>query len=142
MNWSIDGHTNDLGATFLRVIKYILVFNTSDRSHIPDGRYVRTYLVFKSVLPNNSDYLLRKEKPARFQSPHEAYRLGDGLAMLLWKVVSEQGVKTRSREGVGVTDAGKVGSAVYCYVFRVLAGKVGSAGNICVFVFWHFVNYP
>ena len=32
--------------------------------------------------------------------------------MLLWKVVSEQGVKTRSREGVGVTDAGKVGSAL------------------------------
>ena len=31
--------------------------------------------------------------------------------MLLWKVVSEQGVKTRSREGVVVTDAGKVGSA-------------------------------
>ena len=50
---------------------------------------------------------------------------------LLWKVVSEQGVKTRSREGVGVTDAGKVGSAVTRFVlaFRVLAGKVGSAGN-------------
>ena len=41
--------------------------------------------------------------------------------MLLWKVVNEQGVKTRSREGVGVTDAGKVHvcSAAYCYVFRV-----------------------
>ena len=49
--------------------------------------------------------------------------------MLLWKVVSEQGVKTRSSEGVGVTDTGKVGSAGNCYVFRILAGKVGSAGN-------------
>ena len=67
-------------------------------------------------------YIIRKE-PARFQSPLEAYRLGDG-------------VKTRSREGVGVTDAGKVGSTVNCYAFSVLPFAVDyphkhrkSAGN-------------
>ena len=42
------------------------------------------------------------------------------MVYALWKVVSEQGVKTRSREGVGVTDAGKVGSAANCYAFSVL----------------------
>ena len=61
--------------------------------------------------------------------------------MLLWKIVSEQGVKTRSREGVGVTDAGK-GSIllrVSCFGWEGTqgtdAGKVGSAG---IYVFLSF----
>ena len=64
--------------------------------------------------------------------------LCDGLCSFGRSLVSK--VSRPGQERVLVLQT--LGKAAYCYVCRVLTGKVGSAGNICVFVFWHFVNYP
>ena len=83
---------------------------------------VATYCTYYIIIyvHNYIIYIIRKE-PARVRSRHmrSMKLIGWVRSMFLWKVVSEQGVKTRSREGVAVTDAGKgtTQHIVMCFVF-------------------------